>query len=136
MGKEAKELREELHKRIDALEQCRIAQKERDSALRKLQQAQEKFDRDLCSEQIKCVRDINRAAEKCERDLAHEKDNYERDQKYKCAICFNPYMDPVRLNGCGHVYCRACITANAQHNGHKCANCRAQYTGLQNVFLS
>jgi len=44
-----------------------------------------------------------------------------------CAICTEPFVDPVSLRGSGHTYCRACIT-QALANQRRCPLSNARIT--------
>lgn len=73
-------------------------------------------------------------------------------EDFICNICRDVLKDPVGINGCDHIYCRDCITADEnnsnsdgnmygahqhfpsnhpmfQYAGHKCPTCRTGYTG-------
>lgn len=45
----------------------------------------------------------------------------------RCAICLDPWTDPVELAPCGHVFCRRCASASssALPFGGVCPTCRA-----------
>ncbi len=44
-----------------------------------------------------------------------------------CAICFNPFDDPVLIDGCSHIFCKACLKTSTNHAGRKCPLCRAEF---------
>ena len=52
-----------------------------------------------------------------------------------CAICLDPWDEPVELVPCGHVFCRCCISDGAIKNCHNkvattCAICRQDVDGF------
>uniref|UniRef100_A0A4W3HBK4 RING-type domain-containing protein n=1 Tax=Callorhinchus milii TaxID=7868 RepID=A0A4W3HBK4_CALMI len=53
-------------------------------------------------------------------------------EELKCAICLDFFTDPVSL-GCGHNYCRSCITRSTENQkNNSCPECR-QDTAERNL---
>jgi len=41
----------------------------------------------------------------------------------QCSICFEPFLDPIEIQPCGHIFCHKCL---AQLHSPVCPTCRAQ----------
>jgi len=42
-----------------------------------------------------------------------------------CPICLDDIKDPIKMGGCTHVFCKACITESVMHNNMNCPYCRS-----------
>ena len=48
-------------------------------------------------------------------------------EELTCPVCFNPFADPVLIDGCSHIFCKACLTQSTKHSGRNCPLCRASF---------
>ncbi|KAF2401473.1 hypothetical protein EJ06DRAFT_475916, partial [Trichodelitschia bisporula] len=49
------------------------------------------------------------------------------NDRLKCPICRNPFLQPIEVGTCGHLFCASCIyeyVDSAVHNAHLCPECR------------
>ena len=57
-------------------------------------------------------------------------------EDHTCSICLSVFLQPVRLNKCGHIFCLSCIDeANQLAEMRKCALCRKVYREVDKISV-
>jgi hypothetical protein len=71
--------------------------------------------------------DGHRCTRKCSEgtDFCFQHSPLNKLEDKTCSICLDEIKDPLKMDGCTHVFCKTCIVESVMHCNMKCPYCRA-----------